>query len=244
MWAQDGSTPTTALGALIVVCLGLAVTVGWLLRHLFGTTLPAREKAAQEEREMYKSESQGMRDLFERRQDKLLEHCKEESDKEREASERRVRESMAELKSYHVGETEILERIAASVREAVHLDRNVLQSLQTRTWTADMVTSAGDAIWSKTLDGIITSWNRAAEELLGWRSAEMIGRSVFALIPPEGHEQERQVLAQLAKGEEVDRHDTFRLHKDGRRLRLSVTVSPIKDPSGRVVGISSIAREL
>jgi PAS domain S-box-containing protein len=107
-----------------------------------------------------------------------------------------------------------------------------------------VVESAEDSIWSKTLDGVITSWNRAAEHLLGWRSSEVIGRSVYAVIPPDLHEQERDVLSRLARGEQVPRYESARLARDGRRVSLFVTISPIKDPTGRVVGASSIAREV
>jgi PAS domain S-box-containing protein len=240
MWAEIEGTPTTAMGALIVISIMLAGGLGWLLRHLFGTTLPAKEEAAREERELYKGESQAMRDLFERRQDKLLEHCKEEADRERQASERRQAQSDQRFETA----MDALKEIQQSILNQNAIQAQLLSLIRQRTWTADMVTTAEDPIWSKTLDGVVTSWNGAAERLLGWRSSEVIGRSVYALIPPEGHEQERQLLAGLARGERMDRYETERLHRDGRRVRLSVTVSPIKDPAGRVVGISSIAREL
>jgi PAS domain S-box-containing protein len=240
MWAEIEGTPTTAMGALIVISIMLAGGLGWLLRHLFGTTLPAKEEAAREERELYKGESQAMRDLFERRQDKLLEHCKEEADRERQASERRQAQSDQRFETA----MDALKEIQQSILNQNAIQAQLLSLFRQRTRLSDVVESAEDPIWSKTLDGVLTSWNSAAERLLGWRSSQMIGRSAYGIIPAEGHERERELLGQLARGERVDRYETERLHRDGRRVRLSITASPIKDPMGRVIGISSIAREL
>jgi PAS domain S-box-containing protein len=107
-----------------------------------------------------------------------------------------------------------------------------------------IVDSSEDAIVSKTLHGIITSWNRAAERIFGYTAEEAIGRSIRLIIPPERQQEEDYVLAQLRRGEKVEHFETMRLTKDGRRLDISLTVSPIRDAAGRIVGASKIARDI
>ena len=107
-----------------------------------------------------------------------------------------------------------------------------------------IVRSSDDAILSKTLDGIVTSWNRGAEELFGYSAAEMVGRSALHLFPPECLEEERDILERLRRGETVKHFDTRRIRKDGRIVDVSVTISPLLDGEGRVLGISKIARDI
>ncbi len=109
---------------------------------------------------------------------------------------------------------------------------------------AAVVASSEDAIASKTLEGIVTSWNAAAERLFGYSSAEMIGKSILTIIPPELHHEETQILAKLRAGERVERFETVRLHKSGRRLEISLTVSPVRDASGTIVGAAKIAHDI
>ena len=109
---------------------------------------------------------------------------------------------------------------------------------------AAIVESSDDVIVSKTLDGVITSWNRAAERLFGWSAAEAVGRHITLIIPPERHPEEDEVLAKLRRGERVDHFETVRVTKDGRLVDVSITVSPIRDATGRVVGASKIARDI
>jgi PAS domain S-box-containing protein len=109
---------------------------------------------------------------------------------------------------------------------------------------SSVVDSSEDAIVSKTLDGIITSWNRAAEKIFGYTAEEAIGRSIRLIIPPERQQEEDYVLGQLRRGEKVDHFETERLTKDGRRLDISLTVSPVRDATGKVVGASKIARDI
>jgi PAS domain S-box-containing protein len=114
----------------------------------------------------------------------------------------------------------------------------------TRAWLAAVVESSDDAIVTKTLDGIITSWNRGAEQLFGYRAEEIIGRPITTIIPPELHGEERAILTRLAYGERLDHFDTVRVTRDGRRVDISLTVSPIKDEHGTVVGASKVARDI
>jgi PAS domain S-box-containing protein len=109
---------------------------------------------------------------------------------------------------------------------------------------AAIVASSDDAIVSKTLDGIITSWNPAAERMFGWTAAEAIGQHITLIIPRERHPEEDDVLARIRRGERVDRFETVRVAKDGRPVYISLTVSPIHDSTGRVVGASKVAHDI
>jgi two-component system CheB/CheR fusion protein len=109
---------------------------------------------------------------------------------------------------------------------------------------ASIVTSSEDAIISKDLDGTILSWNTGAERLFGFRADEMIGQSITLLIPAELDHEEHLIQMTLAKGEHLDHFETVRLTKDGGKVAVSLTVSPIHDQQGTVVGISKIARDI
>jgi PAS domain S-box-containing protein len=109
---------------------------------------------------------------------------------------------------------------------------------------AAIVASSSDAIVGKTLEGTITSWNAAAERIFGYSAEEMIGASILRIIPPELHQSEGQLLARIAEGEQLELSETTRIATDGRRLDLSVSISPIRDPQGRVIGVSSIMRDI
>ena len=115
---------------------------------------------------------------------------------------------------------------------------------QTLALFRSMVESADDAIFGKTLDGIITYWNPAAERLYGYSREEAVGHSVSLIIPPERSEELPDLLARVRRGERVEHYETTRLRKDGTRLEVSVTVSPILDRSGRPVGASAITRDI
>lgn len=109
---------------------------------------------------------------------------------------------------------------------------------------AGIVAASGDAIISETLDGIIQTWNDGAERLFGYRAAEAVGQPITLIIPPELHGEERTILARLRRGERVEHFDTVRVAKDGRRIDVSLTVSPVRDQAGRVIGASKIARDI
>jgi PAS domain S-box-containing protein len=109
---------------------------------------------------------------------------------------------------------------------------------------AALVSSSDDAIVSKTLDGIVTSWNAGATRIFGYSPEEMIGQSITRLIPPELQDEEADILAKLRRGERVEHFDTVRVTKDGRRLDISLTISPIRDRSGRILGASKVARDI
>ena len=107
-----------------------------------------------------------------------------------------------------------------------------------------IVDSSDDAIISKDLDGVITSWNKGAERLFGYTADEAIGRSVAMLIPPDRFDEERAILEQLRRGDRVDHFETIRVRKDGMKLNVSLTISPVIGHHGRIVGASKIFRDI
>jgi len=109
---------------------------------------------------------------------------------------------------------------------------------------AAVVDSSDDAIVSKTLEGTVTAWNRGAERLFGYSPSEAVGKSVRMLLPPERENEESDILARIRRGESVKHFDTVRLRKDGSNVDVSVTISPIRDSRGAVVGASKIARDI
>jgi PAS domain S-box-containing protein len=115
---------------------------------------------------------------------------------------------------------------------------------QARGRLAAIVESSDDAIASKTLDGAITSWNPAAERMFGWTAAEAVGRPIILIIPEDRRDEENEVLARIRRGDAVDHFETVRVARDGRRLDVSVTVSPVKDAAGRIIGASSMVRDI
>ena len=113
-----------------------------------------------------------------------------------------------------------------------------------RSQYAAIVTSSGDAIVSKTLDGVVTSWNAGAERLFGWSAEEMIGRPIFRIVPAGRQDEENDFLRRLRGGERIEHFETVRVAKDGRSIPMSVTISPVRDANGVVVGASKIARDI
>jgi len=109
---------------------------------------------------------------------------------------------------------------------------------------AAIVESAHDAIVSRRLNGVITSGNKGAERLFGYAAEEAVGQNITLIIPPERRDEERTILEQLTRGERVDHFETVRMRKDGSLLDVSLTISPMKDASGRVVGASKLARDI
>jgi PAS domain S-box-containing protein len=109
---------------------------------------------------------------------------------------------------------------------------------------AAIVESSDDAIAGKDLNGIVTSWNRAAERMFGFTSEEIVGRSIMTIIPPELHDDEARILATIARGQSIDHFETVRLTKSGERIDVSLTVSPVRNDNGVIVGAAKIARDI
>jgi PAS domain S-box-containing protein len=115
---------------------------------------------------------------------------------------------------------------------------------ENQAFLASVVESSDDAIVTKTLEGRITSWNAGAERIFGYRSDEAIGQSIAMLIPDDRQAEETEILSRLRQGERIDHFETIRRHKDGRQLQISLTVSPVRDRFGRIIGISKVARDV
>jgi PAS domain S-box-containing protein len=130
---------------------------------------------------------------------------------------------------------------------AVMVFRDVTERARTeelRSRLAAIVESSDDAIISKTLDGVIRSWNSGAERLFGYTAEEAVGQSITLIIPNERRDEETDIIARLKRGERIEHFETIREAKDGRRLEISLTVSPVKDQAGNVIGASKIARDI
>jgi PAS domain S-box-containing protein len=135
------------------------------------------------------------------------------------------------------GEVEI---VAGSTREVTH--RKLNEQMQGQ--LAAIVDSSDDAIVSKDLNGIVASWNCAAERFFGYTAAEMVGTSILRIIPVDLHHEESLILAKIRNGERIDHYETTRLRKNGETIEVSLTVSPIRNSAGVVVGTSKIARDI
>jgi PAS domain S-box-containing protein len=133
---------------------------------------------------------------------------------------------------------QLTEQELASARQTLDLRTVEVSRL------AAVVESSDDAIITKTLDGMIVTWNHGAERIFGYKPDEVIGRSVTILMPPDHVNEEPTILARLRRGERVDHYETVRQHKNGSRIDISLSISPIKDTDGRIVGASKIARDV
>jgi PAS domain S-box-containing protein len=133
------------------------------------------------------------------------------------------------------------------VRMAVNIFRDVTErrrAEEERARLASIVESSDDAIISKTLDGTITSWNKGAERIYGYSAEETVGQSISMLVPPERPDEIPRILESLRQGKTVDHFETVRVTKDGRRLDISLTISPIRNSAGDIVGASTIAHDI
>ena len=139
---------------------------------------------------------------------------------------------------------DVLARQAADLIERVQVETTLRQSEQRLRWIGSVVESSDDAIISKNLDGIITSWNRGAERLFGYTAEEAIGQPVTIIIPQDRLDEEREILARIRRGERIDHFETVRQRKHGGLVSISLTVSPVKNAEGRIVGASKVARDI
>ncbi len=113
-----------------------------------------------------------------------------------------------------------------------------------RNTMAAIIADSDDAVIAKSLDGLITSWNRGAERLFGYSANEVLGKNIRLLIPPERQEEETRILADIRRGEKMEHYESQRLTRDGRLIDVSITTSPIHDSMGQIVGVSKIARDI
>ena len=152
-----------------------------------------------------------------------------------------VRHHRDHLKEMVVARTEELGRSNEQLKQEISEHQ---QAREARAQLAAIVESSDDAILSKDLDGNITSWNRGAERMFGYRPGEVIGRPINLLLPRDRQDEEVPIMARIQAAERVDHFETVRLTKDGRSLAVSVTISPLKDGGGRIIGASKIVRDI
>jgi PAS domain S-box-containing protein len=139
---------------------------------------------------------------------------------------------------------DVLARQAADLIERNKAETALRESREQFRWLASIVEFSDDAIVGKNLDGIITSWNRGAERVFGYLAEEVIGKPITILIPPERHHEENVILGRIRRGDRVDHFETVRRRKDGSLIDMSLTISPVKDENGTVIGASKIARDI
>jgi PAS domain S-box-containing protein len=142
------------------------------------------------------------------------------------------------------GKAHRLINVATDITERKQVETALGQSEQRLRWLASIVESSDDAIVSKDLNGIITSWNRGAERIFGYTSEEAIGQPITIVIPRDRHDEERAILTRIRRGERIDHFETIRQRKHGSLIVVSLTVSPIKNAEGKIVGASKIARDI
>jgi PAS domain S-box-containing protein len=144
-----------------------------------------------------------------------------------------ARELMARVRS-HLATAQIRGE-ASEVQRKLRLDAEML---------AAIVASSDDAIISKTLEGVVTSWNAGAERLFGYTAQEAVGKPISMIIPPDRQSEETVILARLREGDRIDHFDTVRRRKDGAELEISLTISPVRDAAGKIIGASKIAHDI
>jgi PAS domain S-box-containing protein len=142
---------------------------------------------------------------------------------------------------------ELLARVETHLRMADtrrDVEKQLRAALVTSQRLAAIVESSDDAIASKDLNGIITSWNKSAERMFGYKAEEIVGKPVTTIIPPELHDDEPRILASIRAGKRIEHVQTVRVHKDGHRLNVSLTVSPVRDDAGNIIGAAKIVRDI
>jgi PAS domain S-box-containing protein len=161
----------------------------------------------------------------------------------RDGKERSIDDSAAPIRD-ELGRVSGCVLIFRDVTAARQAERAKAGELLAARLLASIVESSDDAIISKSLDGVIQSWNAGAERLFGWTAAEAVGRHISVVIPKDRLAEEDHIIASLEAGRRIDHFETERVSRDGRRLSVSLTISPVKDDAGRIVGASKIARDV
>jgi PAS domain S-box-containing protein len=145
---------------------------------------------------------------------------------------------------YELQPLDVLVRQAADLIERNEVEKALRESREQFRWLASIVEFSDDAILGKNLNGIITSWNMGAERLFGYLAEEVVGKSITILIPPERRDEEYAILGRIRRGDRVEHYETARRCKDGSLKDVSLTVSPVRDTAGKIVGASTIARDI
>ena len=144
--------------------------------------------------------------------------------------------------SSYIPKSELGKRLLPAIEKAI--SRPAEKNREASELLAAIVDSSDDAIISKNLDGVITSWNKSAEQMFGYRAAEAIGRNITLIIPDERREEEVDIISRLKRGNRIDHFHTVRRRKDGAMLDVSLTISPVRNASGKIVGASKVARNI
>jgi PAS domain S-box-containing protein len=139
---------------------------------------------------------------------------------------------------------DVLARQAADLIERVQVETALRESAQRLQWLASIVESSHDAIISKDERGTIITWNKAAEQLFSYTSEEVIGQPITILIPPQRHGEELSILERTSRGERIENYETVRRRRDGSSVDVSLTISPVRNAEGKIVGASKIARDI
>ena len=134
--------------------------------------------------------------------------------------------------------------VARDVSERLRLEEEKCRVEEDRFRLAEIVESASDAIVGKNLDGLIQSWNSGAEKLFGYAAEEMIGQPITRLLPADRLDEETEILRILREGGRVEHFETVRLDKSGARIEISLSISPIRDAKGKIIGASKFARKI
>jgi PAS domain S-box-containing protein len=142
------------------------------------------------------------------------------------------------------GAVAFLNPTGIDVTERKQIEAELRKSEQQLRSLASIVESSDDAIVSKNLDGIIASWNKGAERIFGYTAEEVIGQPITIVIPVDRHNEEREILTRIRRGERIDHFETSRQRKDGSLIVVSLSVSPVKDTGGKIIGASKIARDI
>ncbi len=169
------------------------------------------------------------------------------ADGEVEAIEFRVHDRAGEWHWFHSQATVFARDGTGVPRQLIGVATDITERKRTEAAAAQLaaiVESSQDAIVSKDLHGTIITWNRGAKAIFGFSAEEIVGKSILQLVPPERHHEETEILSRIAKGEGLGHFETVRLRKDGSTVEVSVTVSPIKDDAGNIIGASKVAREI
>jgi PAS domain S-box-containing protein len=152
-------------------------------------------------------------------------------------------EVVVESRMQMFGDNTVLEA-NRDVTARIEIESALRESQQRLRWLASIVESSNDAIVSKNLDGIITSWNKAAEHVFGYSAREAIGQPITLVIPEDRQSEEREILMRIRRDERIDHFETIRRRKHGSLIDVSLTVSPVKDANGKIVGACKNARNI
>jgi PAS domain S-box-containing protein len=153
------------------------------------------------------------------------------------------REVVVDSRMQLLGDGTVLE-VNRDVTERKRIEAALREGEQRLHWLASIVESSDDAIVSKNLDGIITSWNRGAERVFGHSAEEAIGQPITIIIPQDRQDEERTILTRIRRGERIEHFETIRQRKHGSLIAVSLTISPVKNGDGKIVGASKIARDI